>query len=63
MFEVGDIIRHKNSGIYYLIADRYIYLSRNIERIDYIVIQMGACGGVYEKFHHPYMTTNYEKIT
>lgn len=62
MFEIGDIIKHKRNGDCYLVLDKHVFLSRNIERIEYTVLPVGAGGGVHIRIHYPLMTVNYEKV-
>lgn len=62
VFEIGDLIRHKRSGECFLVIDINIYLNRNIERVEYKVLPVGAGGGVHMRLHHPLMTVNYEKV-
>lgn len=62
MFDICDIIRHKRSGECFLVIDKHVFLSRNIERIEYTVLPVGAGGGVHIRLHYPLMTTNYEKV-
>lgn len=62
MFEVGDILKHKHSGQHFLVLEKHVFLNRNIERVEYTVLPLGAGGGAHIRIHYPLMTTNYEKI-
>jgi len=60
VFDLGDIIKHKRSDTYYLIVDIKRFLSGNLERLEYIAVDMG--NGVEVYIHYPLMTVNYEKV-
>lgn len=61
MFSVGDLIKHKREELYYLVADKKIYISGYSERIVFIVLDIYT--GEEIKLHYPLMTCYYEKIS
>ena len=60
MFNIGDIIRHRRTGIFYLVHEKEVYFVNGIERVKYVAVSM--VDGAKEILHYPLMTLNYEKI-
>lgn len=61
MFHVGDVIRHRKSGIYYIVIRQNIYNKSYTELITYEAVRIDDDHETVI-MHHPIMTSYFDVV-